>query len=556
MTRGRSAFLLVTVFLSGAAVMVVEMTTVRVLQPTFGSTTYVWTNVIAVVLAALAAGYAIGGRIADKKPSAAVLYGVLALGGLLVAASVPLATPVSQWLLPVDVPLENVTSFLMKGSLVATLILFAPSTLLLGLVSPMAIRLLSDAGVGRAAGRVFAISTVGSIAGTYLPTLWLVPEFGSRTTLLVAAAMLVVPAAVGLLFSAGRGGAVLATIAVVGWTGTRAFADLRPDRPTPSKLPHVEGSAVVLDERESPYQYLSVREDRLKGPPPTTIRQLAINEGVFTYHSLEVVGSFLTGNRYYDDHALLPLFLDVPPGRELRAAVVGLACGVTPHQWKHFWGDVYKLRVDGAEIDPVVIELGRKHFFDADYWRDADSWIKTYAVDGRQMLAAAPAGTTYHMIVVDAFSQEMYVPFHLATREFFELCRRRLVAGGVFAMNVYAYRPDSPNLAAVENTLATVFGRCLRIRQWWGSNFVLVAKLGDLPADATRVLAAQTEARFGRRADVSEWKELIAQAAWIPDNATIVLPDEKRMILTDDHCPLEAMTDRIVAQDEEELFRR
>src|SRR5580765_4593269 len=124
MTRGRSAFLLVTVFLSGAAVIFVEMTKVRVLQPTFGSTTYVWANVIAVILAALAAGYAIGGQIADKKPSAAILYGVLAIGGLLTAASAPMATPVSQWLLPLDVPLESVNSFLMKGSFVATLILF------------------------------------------------------------------------------------------------------------------------------------------------------------------------------------------------------------------------------------------------------------------------------------------------------------------------------------------------------------------------------------------------------------------------------------------------
>jgi spermidine synthase len=478
----------------------------------------------------------------------------MALGGLLTAATVPLATPVCQWLLPVDVPLENVTSFLMKGSLAATLILFAPSTLLLGIVSPMAIRLLSDAGVGRAAGRVFAVSTVGSIAGTYLPTLWLLPTFGSRTTLLIAAALLIVPAAVGLLLSAGRAGAVVATIAVVGWTGTRAFAELRPNRGDP-KLPR-GGTAVVLAECETPYQYVTVRDDRRTGSPPATIRQLTINEGVFTYHSLEIEGSALTGQRYYDDHALLPLLLDVPPGRELRAAVIGLACGVTPHQWKHFWGDVYKLRVDGAEIDPVVLDLGRRYFFDPAYWRDADSWLTPYALDGRQMLAASPAGTTYHMIVVDAFSQEMYVPFHLGTREFFKLCKDRLVAGGVFAINVYAYRPDSPNLEAMENTLATVFGRCLRVRQWWGSNFVLVAKNGDVPADTTRLLAGPAEARFGRRADVSEWDKLIAQAAWIPDHTTVVRPDPSKLVLTDDYCPLEAMTDRFVAREEEEIFRR
>ena len=249
MDRGRSAFLLLTVFLSGAAVMVVEMTTVRVLQPTFGSTTYVWTNVIAVVLAALAAGYAIGGRIADRRGTPGLLYGILAAGGLLVAATVPLATPVSKWVVPLDIDLENVSSFLSRGSLVATLILFAPSTLLLGMVSPIAIKLLADSGAGRAAGRVFAFSTVGSIVGTYLPTLWLIPEHGSRGTLLVAAAMLLAPAVIGLIAFSGRRGAALAAVAVAAWGATNAFADTRPNRGAPRL--REGGTSVVLDERRT-----------------------------------------------------------------------------------------------------------------------------------------------------------------------------------------------------------------------------------------------------------------------------------------------------------------
>jgi spermidine synthase len=551
MTRGRTAFLLATVFLSGAAVMVVEMTTVRVLQPSFGSTTFVWTNVIAVVLAALAAGYAIGGRVADRRPSAALLYGLLAAGGLLVAATVPAATPLCRWLLPVDVDYENVTSFDQKGSLVATLILFAPSTLLLGMVSPLAIRLLADAGVGRAAGRVFAFSTVGSIAGTYLPTLWLVPAFGSRMTLLVAAAMLVVPATMGLVLFSGWRGAPLAVAAIVGLTVTRAFADTRPDRGAPVLARG--GRAVVLAERESPYQYLTVRDDTGSGDAANTIRMLTINEGVFTYHSVEVLGRVLTNHMYYDDYALLPLLLDVPKGGELRAAVVGLACGVTPHQWRHFWGDAYDLHVDGAEIDPEVLDLGRKYF----HLPSADeNWLRALAVDGRRMLDAAPPGATYHMIVVDAFSQEMYIPFHLGTREFFELCRRRLAPGGVFAMNVYAFRPDSPNLTALENTLATVFGRCQRVKQWWPGNFLLIAKNGAEPADLWRLFPAPAAARFGRREGVAEWDELLRQATWVPEHTTVIEPDPAKFVLTDDHCPLERMTDRFVDEQEAEILGR
>ncbi len=141
--------------------MIVEMTAVRVLQPFFGSTNYVWTNVIGVVLASLAVGYAVGGRLADRRPLPVLLYGLLAGGGLAVLFSAPAATPVSEWLLPVEMHVEGVAGTLARGSLAATLLLFAPPTLLLGMVSPLAVRLLATGGVGSAAGRVFALGTVG-----------------------------------------------------------------------------------------------------------------------------------------------------------------------------------------------------------------------------------------------------------------------------------------------------------------------------------------------------------------------------------------------------------
>jgi spermidine synthase len=438
----------------------------------------------------------------------------------------------------------------MKGSLAATLILFAPSTLLLGMVSPMAIRLLSDAGVGRAAGRVFAISTVGSIVGTYLPTLWLIPTYGSRMTLLIAAAMIVAPAVVGLFLSLGWRGAPLAVVAVVGWTGTRAIAELRPNRGEPA-LPW-NGKAVVREERESAYQYLTVREDSFPGPPPETDRYLTINEGVFTYHSVVVDNSILTGGKYYDDYALLPALTDVPAGGELRGAIVGLAGGVTANQWHHFWEGPYRLHVDGAEIDPDVIALGRKYHFGLP--EHPEPWLRELVMDGRQMLEAVPAGTEYDMLVVDAFSQELYIPFHLGTREFFELCKRRLADGGVFAMNVYAYQPDSPNLVALANTLATVFGRCERVQQKWGGNFLLVARKGAAPADVTRLLKARIASRFGARGDVTEWDQLVEQGTWVPEHAQTVLPDPEKMVLTDDRCPLERMTDRFVEREESKMF--
>ncbi len=553
LSKGAVAFLLVTVFFSGAAVMVIEMTAVRVLQPFFGSTNYVWTNVIAIVLASLSLGYAVGGRLADRHPSPLLLYALLASGGLLVLGGSPLATPVSEWLLPVEMHVEGVAQTLIRASFAATVILFAPPTLLLGMVSPMAVRLLSTGGVGSAAGRVFALGTVGSILGTYLPTYVLVPHIGSRATLMVAAGMLLVPAVIGLgVFGRRRGiasGALLLMLALP----TAALAHAEPRRSVP-ELPS-GGTADVLAEGESPYQYVTVREDR--DPDGTTVRLLTLNEGVFTYHSYHVVGQVLTNSRYYDDYALLPLLLDLEPGSPLRGAVVGLAGGVTARQWQHFWSGLYDLHVDGAEIDPLVVEWGRRWFH---LPAEDEPWLDIHVMDGRQMVAAAPqgsaAGDGYHMLVIDAFTQELYIPFHVGTREFFELCRSRLAPGGVLAMNVYAYSSDSPNLLALENTLATAFGSCVRVRQYIQGNFVLIARNGDSPPDVTRFAPLRVAERFGERADVTEWEKLVRLGGGVPAKSVIVRPSADEIVLTDDHAPLERLMDEVIDRKEAEVRGR
>ena len=104
--------------------------------------------------------------------------------------------------------------------------------------------------------------------------------------------------------------------------------------------------------------------------------------------------------------------------------------------------------------------------------------------------------------------------------------------------------------------LATVFGSCLRVRQWWGGNFLLVARRGAAAPDPTRFVGAKIDARLGRREDVEEWDRLVAHAAWIPDHAAVVLPDPSRPVLTDDWSPLERMTDRFVERAEAEMLGR
>lgn len=226
-------FVLAAAAASGAAVMTVELSAVRTLQPFFGSTTPVWTNVIATALGALALGYALGGRIADRRPSATLLFGLLAGAGLLVSAAAVAVTPVSWAFLARGADLEATASLHWKGSLGATLVVFAPSLVVFGMVTPLAVRLLAPAGAGRAAGRVYAVSTAASVAGTYLPTFVLVPLLGSRGSLLVAAGTAIVPAAAGLAIFGGTRSRVAASALVVTTALVAGLADLRPARGAP-----------------------------------------------------------------------------------------------------------------------------------------------------------------------------------------------------------------------------------------------------------------------------------------------------------------------------------
>jgi len=541
--------LLATVFCSGMAVMIVEMTAVRTLQPFFGSTNIVWTNVIGVVLAALSIGYVVGGNLADRWPSARLLYGVMATGGALLIAVAWLVTPLSGCFLADGVDLEGVMTVLLQGSLGVTLLLFAPPILLLGMISPIAVRLLASDGVGKAAGRVYAISTVGSIAGTYLPAFWLVPAVGSRGSVLVAASLLLGAAALG------RGGSrirVATGMAIAIFAAALVPFVAPPGRPAPDV--GEGGTARVLAEVESPYQYLTVRDDSWPGARP--LRILTINEGVYTYHSLVVEGQVLTDSRYYDDYSLLPLLIDVEPGDELRTCVVGMACGVNAMQWMYFWGNVFELRIDGAEIDPEVVRLGREFF---GVPGPDDDRLRVFAMDGRQMLEAMPADTGYHILVVDAFTNELYTPFHLATREFFDLCRSRLADGGVLAMNVYAVGEDAPNLRALENTLATSFGACISAKQRWGTNFLLLARKADTVPDLSR-LTLRPRARFGRWPGYEAWSrkaelaDLLAKGPPLAAASHRVVPSEDEWLLTDDHAPLEQLTDRFLSELESETL--
>ncbi|HEX6025499.1 MAG TPA: fused MFS/spermidine synthase [Solirubrobacter sp.] len=184
MTKPRWGFVELVVFVAGISTLGAEIAAARLVAPAFGASTVVWANTIAIVLVALAGGYWLGGRLADRHPHAPGMARAALLGAGLVAL-IPLAA----------IPLLGVTEDSlaeMPGSLVALLVLVGPPVLVLGALSPWAIRLRvrAVAAAGDVTGRLYALSTAGGLVGNFIAALALIPLVGTRWTFLLCAALL------------------------------------------------------------------------------------------------------------------------------------------------------------------------------------------------------------------------------------------------------------------------------------------------------------------------------------------------------------------------------
>jgi predicted membrane-bound spermidine synthase len=190
--------LILLVFVAGAASLAVELAASRLLAPYFGTSLFVWANLIDLILLYLTIGYYLGGRIADRYPRPIVLYGLTSIAALLISVIPPLSPPILSWSQSAFAT-SSISVF--YGSLVSVIFLFALPMILLGCVSPFAIRLrIEQVGKsGRTAGQLYAISTAGSILGTFLPVLWLMPTIGTYRTFLVCAVVLLLVSLLGML---------------------------------------------------------------------------------------------------------------------------------------------------------------------------------------------------------------------------------------------------------------------------------------------------------------------------------------------------------------------
>jgi spermidine synthase len=388
-------YLYLLVFVVGSASLGAEIAAARLMAPFFGASTIVWANTIGVVLVALSLGYWLGGRVADRNPT---LRGLCLL--VLVAAVLVAAIPfVAQPFLDVSVDaLDEISAGAFVGSLIGVLVLIAVPVILLGACAPYAIRLaIPDVEhAGSVSGRLYAVSTAGSLLGTWLSALLLIPLIGTQRTFLTFAAAIALVAAAGL-----------------GWRFAAVPAALAAVIALPVGTVKGSDSGEVIYEADTEYQYVRVVEE------PDGDRLLELNEGQ-AVHSLYRRGSYLTGD-VWDGYLTYPFaVLDQPPER---VAILGNAAGTTARAYGHYFPET---EIDGVEIDGELTEIGER-FFDLH-----NPNLTTHHEDARPWLRRSEGG--YDVIMVDAYRQP-YIPFYLATREFFELVRDRLAPGGLVIVN-------------------------------------------------------------------------------------------------------------------------
>ncbi|MBK6940119.1 MAG: fused MFS/spermidine synthase [Planctomycetes bacterium] len=493
--------------LTGAAALGLELTAARLFMPWFGASIHVWSKVIGVALAALALGNLAGGRLAARWPSRFVLGGLLGAAAATAALAPLLTRAFALSTVPADLPLEAALGILGQASLVTAIAALGLPLFVLGTIFPFVVKGAARTwSVERSSGVLSSVSTFGGLLGTFAPVHWTIPSYGSRATCLGIAAVLAIAAFVAAWPLRARHGLAAAAVASILGAAIASFA------PTPWKPQSGDGTVVL--ERESAYQYVRVERAR-------DATRLCLNEGLDSYHSLAYAGDVMTRGAYYDSLSLMsarPLTASPSP----RVLVLGFAAGTVARQLLALFGEHRDLRIDGVELDPVVAELAGPYFE-----LPPDPRITIHVdVDARSVLDRT--NVRYDVIVVDAYAQQIHVPFQLCSREFFASVREHLAPGGLFLANVSAFSADDGALRAIARTACAEFTHVGALAVFGSRNFVLA---GSMESSTDQWLLPPTTLPERLHPARSAADEARGVFAW-PTR-----PDD--VVLTDDRSPVE-----------------
>ncbi len=504
------AALKLLVFVAGAVLMGLEIAGSRVLAPHFGNSVFVWGSLISVFLIALAAGYYLGGRLADRHPSQQLLNVV----SIAVAAWIFLLVAIGH---PICEGILDRGSGDQLGPLLASAILFLPPSVGLGIVSPLSVRIAATSlsSVGQVAGTLYALSTLGSIVGTLLATFVLIPMIGVAAILKILGGVLLLAAIVTLPRFADKSGRTTLLIAVLiligGW--------LLPAAPA-FPLAHAE---VIRADENTPYHHIWVIDNSVNES-----RQLRFDK--YSETTIRLAPPYRSLDNYTNYFHLAFL---LRPKME-RVLFIGAGGGVGP---RTFLAHDANLEIDLVDIDPRVLSLAKEFF----HLPDSPA-IHPISQDGRMFLRDTDA--KYDCIVLDAYTIGGRIPFHLVTREFLGLCRQRLTPDGVFVTNLGSalegaksgiYRSLYRTVDAVFQNVYVFVPEQRKIDVQQTTNIVLVAT-----NEATRLAAAEWTARAGlyQSGSYIDTPMMQRMAADLIHSAAA---DPAAPIFTDDYTPIETM---------------
>ena len=410
------------VFITGACVLIIEIVAIRILSPYFGNTIYTVSGVITIVLLALSIGYYWGGKLADEKPEEKVFYIIISASG----AVVIFLQLFSMFFLPIF----GYKLSIIDGPLISSALLFFLQSLLLGMLSPFAIKLqktrMEELGVGKVSGQIFFWSTLGSILGSLSAGFILIPAFGIDKIMFGVGFLLIILG----LFGGLKAKLLIKTTLVILLIIASLFFIYSINLNLPG----------VVFAKDGLYQKIMIYDGVYDGKPARFLQQDR-NHSAAMFLDLDDLAYEYT--KYY---ALYQIF-----NKDAKEALsIGGGAYSVP---KALLAENPNINVDVAEIDPLIFELGKKYF----NLPAEDQRLHNFTEDGRRFLH--DISKEYDVIFSDAYASFFSTPEHLTTKEFFELAKSKLTKNGVFIANVVGSldpKPESFALSEIK-TFKNVF---------------------------------------------------------------------------------------------------
>jgi spermidine synthase len=507
--------LYVTSFLSGMTVMAVELSCSRLLAPYFSSSSIVWTVVIGLIMICLSAGNILGGRSADKHKSLNRLYFYIWIASLWIAVIPFVGKYLISLIIGILVLFAPGGQFVVMGSAISCLVIFSLPLILLGMVSPYLVKLgVQDLdSSGKVVGQINAMNTIGSIIGTFIPTFVTIPLIGTGKTFFLFAFLLNVVCALYFLFNKKKAVKNIVTTVLILAFVLMPFSDS-----------FAYWKSNIVYEGESLYNYLQVTEDE-----DSVILSTNVAFGVQSIYKKD--GS-LSG--YYYEYALMaPFFMEQASlDKEMDVLVLGLGTGTYSKQLKRYFKNA---RSDAVEIDEKIASLASQYF------NLTEEEATVYINDGRSFLSTSDA-KMYDIILADAY-QDITVPFHMSTVEFFTEVKKHLKPGGVLIININMRSGDFTGVPEyLSGTIKKVFKYAYRIDLEFVTNSVLFVSDNENMLENYRKNAPSAIPKEHDLYDISQ--HVLEDITEVPASD---------LVLTDDLAPVEVLgkksLDKIVAKE-------